>query len=88
VHRAALLDGTQVVVKIQYPGVATSIQSDLENLRLLVKTFNVFPEGLYIDSILNFAKGELTQEVDYRNEAKCVVVFNSLLPLEFSISFL
>jgi aarF domain-containing kinase len=88
VHRAALLDGTQVVVKIQYPGVATSIQSDLENLRLLVKTFNVFPEGLYIDSILNFAKGELTQEVDYRNEAKCVVVFNSWQHLEFSISFL
>ena len=45
VHRAVLRDGTAVVVKVQYPGVAESIDADLDNLRRLVKTFNVFPEG-------------------------------------------
>lgn len=69
VHQAELLDGTKVAVKIQYPGVAESISSDLENLRLLVTTLNIFPKGLYIDKILNFAKEELSTEVDYRHEA-------------------
>lgn len=37
VHRAKLLDGTDVVLKIQYPGVAESIESDLNNLKRLVR---------------------------------------------------
>ena len=69
VHEAYLLDGTKVAVKIQYPGVADSISSDLENLRLLVTTLNIFPKGLYIDKVLNFARDELAIEVDYTQEA-------------------
>jgi aarF domain-containing kinase len=46
---------------------------------MLIKTFNVFPEGLYIDSILKFARDELTQEVDYRNEAKHQTRFRELV---------
>jgi hypothetical protein len=36
VHKAVLHDGRAVAVKVQYPGVATSIDSDLRNLALLV----------------------------------------------------
>ncbi len=46
---------------------------------MLIKTFNVFPEGLYIDSILKFARDELTLEVDYRNEAKHQTRFRELV---------
>lgn len=52
VHKATLLDGTQVAVKIQYPTVADSIESDLNNLKMLVDMTNLLPPGLFIDNII------------------------------------
>lgn len=52
VHRARLLDGTEVAMKIQYPGVADSVESDLKNLQRLVQLTNILPPGLYIDEII------------------------------------
>jgi len=45
VHKAVLPDGRVVVLKIQYPGVAQSIDSDLSNLKTLVSMLNVLPPG-------------------------------------------
>jgi aarF domain-containing kinase len=45
VHRARLLDGRLVAMKIQYPGVADSIESDLQNLKTLVSFLNILPPG-------------------------------------------
>lgn len=42
-------DGLQVAMKIQYPGVADSIESDIENVKLLLNYTNLIPEGLYLD---------------------------------------
>lgn len=52
VHRARLLDGTEVAMKIQYPGVADSVESDLKNLQMLVQLTNILPPGLYIEEII------------------------------------
>lgn len=71
VHRAELWDGTVVAVKIQYPGVAESIESDIKNVLAILKYANVFPEGLFIDHIMAYAKKELSWEVDYVREANC-----------------
>lgn len=62
VHKGALLDGTSVVVKIQYPGVAQSITSDLGNLKAIVTMTNLLPKGLYIDEIIRVAGAELSEE--------------------------
>lgn len=45
VHRARTLDGRLVAIKVQYPGVADSIESDLNNLKTLVTYMNVLPPG-------------------------------------------
>lgn len=50
VHRAVLLDGREVAVKVQYPGVEKSIDSDIANLRRLITTFSFLPRGAYLDS--------------------------------------
>lgn len=42
VHHATLLDGRPVAMKIQYPGVAAGIQSDIENLVGVMKVRNIF----------------------------------------------
>lgn len=52
VHRAVLLDGTEVALKIQYPGVAKSIESDIDNLVSMLKVWDVFPAGFFIDNIV------------------------------------
>ena len=52
VHMAALHDGREVAVKVQYPGVATSINSDLANLERLVSVLNVAPQGLFIEPLM------------------------------------
>jgi ABC1 atypical kinase-like domain len=62
VHKAKLLDGTVVAMKIQYPGVADSIDSDLNNLKRLVTVTNALPPGLFIDQIIKVARTELSWE--------------------------
>lgn len=53
VHRAELRsNGMPVAVKIQYPGVARSIGSDIDNLVGMLKVWDVFPAGFFIDNIV------------------------------------
>jgi predicted unusual protein kinase regulating ubiquinone biosynthesis (AarF/ABC1/UbiB family) len=51
----------KVAIKIQYPGVRKSIESDISNLGLLLKIPGVFPKGMYMDRILKNTQIELTQ---------------------------
>lgn len=69
VHRAQLPDGTEIALKIQYPGVAKSIESDIDNLVSMLKVWDIFPPGMFIDNIVKVAKRELSWEVDYLREA-------------------
>lgn len=62
VHKAILHDGTEVAMKIQYPGVAESIESDLQNLKAIVNVANFLPPGLFIDNIIKVASKELVEE--------------------------
>ncbi|CAO3654064.1 unnamed protein product [Cunninghamella echinulata] len=79
VHAATLLNGKQVVIKIQYPGVAQSIDSDLSNLKALVTFSNLLPKGLYLDNTIKVTKEELSWECDYLREANNAERFGQLL---------
>jgi aarF domain-containing kinase len=71
VHRATIKDGDSlkhVVVKVQYPGVASSIKSDLRNLGMLVKWTGLAPKGLFIENVIRVGEKELQVECDYRRE--------------------
>ncbi|WVZ71354.1 hypothetical protein U9M48_019947 [Paspalum notatum var. saurae] len=79
VHRAVLKDGSDVVMKIQYPGVADSIESDIENVRLLLTYTNLIPKGLFLDRAMKVAKQELARECDYVLEASNQKRYRELL---------
>ncbi|XP_058076614.1 protein ABC transporter 1, mitochondrial [Magnolia sinica] len=79
VHRAVTKDGLEVAMKIQYPGVADSIESDIENVRRLLDYSNVIPKGLYLDRAMKVAKEELSRECDYELEATNQKRFRELL---------
>lgn len=80
VHRAVLAStGQQVAVKIQYPGVRDSIDSDLNNLSLLLTASRLLPKGLYLDKTIANARVELGWECDYVREAEAAQRFQELM---------
>lgn len=79
VHWGRTNDGEEVAIKIQYPGVAKGIESDIDNLLGIMKVWNVFPEGMFVDNLAIVAKRELAWEVDYIREANCTRKFLELL---------
>ncbi|KAL8946268.1 MAG: hypothetical protein Q9222_007313 [Ikaeria aurantiellina] len=80
VHSATIKSsGTRVAVKVQYPGVANSIDSDLNNLALLLTASRLLPKGLYLDKTIANARTELAWECDYMREAECGRRFRQLL---------
>lgn len=70
VHRAVTKSGEPVAVKIQYPKVAESIDSDVENLKLILPLLRL-PESFYPHDAINTAKEELIWETDYIREGSC-----------------
>uniref|UniRef100_A0A182IX98 ABC1 atypical kinase-like domain-containing protein n=1 Tax=Anopheles atroparvus TaxID=41427 RepID=A0A182IX98_ANOAO len=80
VHRGVLKDsGMEVAIKIQYPGVAKSIESDIDNLVSMLKVWDVFPAGVFIDNVVAVAKRELAWEVDYTREAEYTERFAEMI---------
>lgn len=82
VHRAVLHDGRDVVVKIQYPGVAQAIRDDLANTEL-VATFLRFAtsaSGMVLDprTLARELTVRIGEEVDYRREADNIAAFSEL----------
>lgn len=79
VHEARLHDGRQVAVKIQYPGVDTSIDSDIKALTSLLRVWDFLPKGLYVENLIQSARHDLAKEVDYTNEARLSKEFKELI---------
>lgn len=69
VHKATTLQGDEVAVKVQFPGVAGSIDSDLNTLSLILLGSKMLPEGLFLDRTIANARTELAWECDYHREA-------------------
>ena len=70
VHEAIDQSGRHLAVKIQYPGIAKSIDSDVDNAASLLKIFHLIPAGLEIEPLLQTAKRQLHDEANYELEAQ------------------
>jgi predicted unusual protein kinase regulating ubiquinone biosynthesis (AarF/ABC1/UbiB family) len=79
VHRAWMKDGTELAVKVQYPGVRASIDSDVDNVATLMRLSGLVPGHLDTSSMLSEAKRQLHEEADYAREADCLARFHALL---------
>uniref|UniRef100_A0A669F7N9 Atypical kinase COQ8A, mitochondrial n=1 Tax=Oreochromis niloticus TaxID=8128 RepID=A0A669F7N9_ORENI len=79
VHLARMKDGREVAMKIQYPGVAQSINSDVNNLMAVLNMSNALPEGLFPEHLIDVMRKELALECDYIREAQCARKFRELL---------
>ncbi len=79
VHRATLPDGKVLAIKVQYPGVADSIDADVDNVASLLRLSNLLPSTLNIAPLLVEAKKQLSEEADYVREAEQMQRYRALL---------
>ncbi len=79
VHRAVTKDGRDLAIKVQYPGVAKSIDSDVDNAAALLAVSGIVPDGVDISPLLAEAKAQLKQEADYAREGAYMERFRVLL---------
>jgi predicted unusual protein kinase regulating ubiquinone biosynthesis (AarF/ABC1/UbiB family) len=70
VHRAITHDGRAVAVKVQYPGIAETIEADLGNVALLRRMVKITAPSQDVDALLAELRERVTEELDYRREAR------------------
>src|SRR5436853_2358375 len=70
VHRAELLDGRTVAVKIQYPGIAEALDADLRNAGTIVRLARALAPGLDAKEIAKELRERVMEELDYEYEAQ------------------
>lgn len=75
VYRATLRDGREVAVKVQYPGIASAVRADLQNLGLLIRVAKSFAPGLDPKSLARELRARVDEELDYENEAQAQRAF-------------
>ncbi len=79
VHRATLMSGEDVAVKIQYPGVLESLEADLKNLGSLLTLGRAFVDKRRLDEYLAECRKAVIEEADYELEARNLRRFHELL---------
>ncbi|WP_416831647.1 MAG: ABC1 kinase family protein [Erythrobacter sp.] len=79
VHKALTRDGELLAIKVQYPGVAKSIDSDVDNVMTLLKVAGFAPPELEIEKLLVAAKQQLHEEADYQREGAQMEMYRERL---------
>jgi predicted unusual protein kinase regulating ubiquinone biosynthesis (AarF/ABC1/UbiB family) len=79
VHRAQKHGGRELALKVQYPGVARSVDSDIDNLASLLRRLDFIPTRLDVSALAAEAKRQLKLETDYESEARNLERYRRLL---------
>src|SRR3954470_13722570 len=69
-HRGVTHDGRRVAVKVQYPGVAEAVETDLRNLQVLLPLVKRLAPGLDVRALLRELRERIAEELDYEIEAQ------------------
>jgi predicted unusual protein kinase regulating ubiquinone biosynthesis (AarF/ABC1/UbiB family) len=83
VHRAKLKDGREVAVKVQYPGVENTVDQDLQNLKLLLRTLgslarDVMRQKVDVNIIYRELEARLKEELNYVLEARNMIEYGKM----------
>jgi len=82
VHRATLLDGTEVVVKVRKPGVDSTLQADLGFLLIsskIIEFINPALSSLSLSNIVTDIRDSMLDELDFRKEIENIINFRDFL---------
>ena len=79
VHKATLKSDEVVAIKVQFPGVKQSIDSDLATLKFIMKTSGMLPENFPLEHYLSQCGDLLKRETNYELEAENINLFSGFL---------
>jgi len=79
VHRATLLDGTEVACKLQYPDMASTVEADLRQLRMAMAVYHRLDNAIQHDDIYTELAERLREELDYFREAAHMRLYSLML---------
>ncbi len=79
VHKCKLKDGKVLAVKIQYPGIKESIDSDMDSLRFLIEKIGIVPPSINLSQLIMVGREQLHKETSYISEAGFLDLFGQLL---------
>lgn len=79
VHRATLPDGREVACKLQYPDMASAVESDVGQLKLLLGTFKRLDGSIDPSEMVDEITDRLREELDYAREARHMALYQHLL---------
>ena len=76
VHKASLPNKDQVACKLQYPDMASAVEADLGQLKIIFKIYSSYNKSIQIREIYKEIEARLKEELDYRLEHKHLKAFN------------
>ena len=85
VHRAMLAEGREVACKLQYPDMASAMEADLDQLKVVFAIGQRFDPAIRTDEIQAEIRTRLREELDYRREARHVALYRHMLRNEAQV---
>lgn len=79
VHRATAHDGTRLAVKLQYPDMASAVEADLSQLKIIFAIVERYSQTVSTGDIRLEIADRLREELDYRREAKNMALYGLML---------
>jgi len=79
VHRAVSQDGRELAVKVQYPGIAQGVKTDIEMIKAMIK---MTPYSGFFSGAVREIQDRIYEELDYRQEARNTVWFREHLNMD------
>jgi predicted unusual protein kinase regulating ubiquinone biosynthesis (AarF/ABC1/UbiB family) len=79
VHRATAHDGTKLAVKLQYPDMASAVEADLSQLKIIFAIVERYSQTVSTGDIRAEIADRLREELDYRREAKNMALYGLML---------
>jgi predicted unusual protein kinase regulating ubiquinone biosynthesis (AarF/ABC1/UbiB family) len=84
VHKARDHEGRSLAVKLQYPEMGAAVEADLAQLKILLKSFELYSSALDTENLHKEITARLWEELDYQKEAQHIEIFRNILkPLPF-----
>jgi predicted unusual protein kinase regulating ubiquinone biosynthesis (AarF/ABC1/UbiB family) len=86
VHRATALDGRKLACKLQYPDMASAVEADLAQLKLVMTIYQRYDRAIATAEIHAEIAERLREELDYRREAAHMRLYRSMLAGERAVA--
>jgi predicted unusual protein kinase regulating ubiquinone biosynthesis (AarF/ABC1/UbiB family) len=82
VHRGESHDGRQLACKLQYPDMASAVEADLQQLRIIFSIYRRYDRAIDPSNIHVELMARLREELDYRREARNIALYREMLRKE------